>query len=233
MLGRIMRVLREELPDALSPRYWYHQFLRWKIHRVCIGYSGRRHWRFWKELLYWRRPRKMLILGVYFGRDIAYLLELRKQTGSICEIVGVDKFEDRFCDDWPEDLRGKNWAEAGFGKAPSLQAANRNLSRLGHDLSCVRLVSSRAEDFLRESDEQFDFIYIDTAHDYQSTVEIIGLCMPRLAPGGLIGGDDFSDQGTWGVVTAVKECFSRFTTFGNSQIWMAEGLDWKGAPPPA
>ncbi|MFN8607355.1 MAG: class I SAM-dependent methyltransferase [Vulcanimicrobiota bacterium] len=228
MFARIWRVLREEFPDFLTPGYWYQQWLRRKIQRVCIGYSGRRHWRFWKDLLVQRQPRRILILGVYFGRDIAFLCQLKKLTGRSCEIVGVDKFEDRFCDDWPEELRDKNWSEAGFGQAPSRQAAESNLRRLGYDLSQVRLVASRAEDYLSQSQELFDFIYIDTAHDYNSTVEIIGLCLPRLAPGGGIGGDDFSDQGTWGVKSAVTDCFSRYHTSHGSQIWLAEAIDWKG-----
>ena len=229
MFGRLLRILREEFPDFLFPGYWYEQFLRARIHKVCIGYSGRRHWRFWKHLLSRQRPKKILILGVYFGRDIAYLLQLGKLVGHTPEILGVDKFEDRFCDDWPQELRQKSWDEAGFGRAPSFEAASANLRRLGHQLDRVRLVSSRAEDFLRETQEKFDFIYIDTAHDYHSTVELVGLSQARLEPGGQIGGDDYSDEGTWGVKSAVSECFSKHSTFRGSQIWLAKGSDWRGA----
>jgi len=227
MLKRVMRLLREEFPDFLSPLYYYQLFLRLRIQRFCIGYSGRRHWSFWSHLLKTRKPRKLLILGVYFGRDIAFLLELQKQYQTSLAITGVDKFEDKFCDDWPEETRKKSWAEAGFGPAPSIQAAMDNLRRLGHSLNGVQLVRARAEDFLRSTTDFYDFIYIDTAHDYESTVELIGLAVARLAPGGRMGGDDYSDQGTWGVARAVKACFAKHYLFKtNSQIWYAEPQDW-------
>lgn len=222
MLQRFWRVIREEFPSFLSPLYWYGQYRRLRIHRYCIGYSGRRHWTFWRYLLAKLRARKILILGVYFGRDIAYLLEQSRQTGQPIDLTGVDKFENRFCDDWPEEVRNQTWEQAGFGPAPSLAAAQENLKRLGENTDRVRLVCSRAEDFLAQTEEKFDFIYIDTAHDYQSTVELIDLAKRRLAPGGRLGGDDFSDQGTWGVKTAVRECLPNYELFRGSQIWTAQ-----------
>jgi predicted O-methyltransferase YrrM len=144
------------------------------------------------------------------------------------KLTGVDRFENAYGDDWPEELRGKTWQEAGFGEPPDLAAAQSNLGAL-KVLSNVRLEQDRAEHFLDTTPEKFDFIYIDTAHDYDSTIRLIALAVRRLTPNGWIGGDDFSDRGTWGVATAVRDSFANFQVFSN-WLWLAREQDFKPKP---
>jgi hypothetical protein len=52
----------------------------------------------------------VLILGVYFGHDIVFMLDASRRAGCRIEITGVDKFSDDACADWPEALRDRSWA---------------------------------------------------------------------------------------------------------------------------
>jgi predicted O-methyltransferase YrrM len=119
-----------------------------------------------------------------------------------------------------------NWTEAGFGPAPSLEQARANLEQL-QLASKVQLHKERAEQFLSDTDITFDFIYIDTSHDYETTRTTIDLSIPRLNPNGVIGGDDFSDEGTWGVARAVKDSFTKFD-IQSDWLWLAEPKNYQG-----
>lgn len=210
----------------LSVRDWR---MRRRINSVCLGYSRRAHWNFFKTVLSDPRIKRVCVLGVYKGRDLGYMAAILRNLGRAdVTLVGVDKFENKYCDDWPEPLRGLTWQQAGFGEPPDLEEARGNLRTLGLDAN-VQLHRDVAEHFLEATGDRFDFIYIDTAHDYESTVALIELAMVRLEPGGLVGGDDFSDKGTWGVARAVKDSFENFQVFSN-WIWLARGSHSKRPP---
>jgi hypothetical protein len=211
----------------LSMRDWR---MRRRINSVCLGYSRRAHWNFFKTVLSDPGVTRVCVLGVYKGRDLGYMAAILHQLGRTdVRLVGVDKFEDKYCDDWPDQLRAMTWQQAGFGEPPDLEEARGNLRRLGLD-SDVHLHRDLAENFLATTRDTFDFIYIDTAHDYASTLALIELAVRRLRPAGLVGGDDFSDDGTWGVASAVKDSFDDFQVFSN-WIWLAREADFKRKRP--
>ena len=196
------------------------------IDAVVRGYSGPSHWEFFDKTLADPAIKDICMLGVYYGRDIAYMATiLNNYRRSDYSITGVDRFLDEFCNDWPEDKRHLTWQEAGFGPAPSIGNAQHNLERLGL-AARVRLVDQAAEDFLAGCEASFDLIYVDTSHDYLTTRNHIALSIERLRPGGLLAGDDFSDEGTWGVQTAVRESFRRFDVF-HEWIWSARREDYR------
>jgi hypothetical protein len=191
-----------------------------EINSICRGYSDYKHWLFFKKVLSSIKGHDVLMLGVYQGRDIAYISALLKLLGiQKYSITGVDKFDDSPCMDWPEDKHGMRWQEAGFGVPPDLNIARKNLAELGLSDN-VLFVQNNAEDFLKNSKKFFDLIYIDVSHDYQTTMNCIDLAVPRLTAKGHVGGDDFSDIGTWGVASAVKESFASFKLFYD-WIWLA------------
>lgn len=192
-----------------------------EIDRVCRGWATMAHWT-WQQQVLTKLPdiRKICMLGVYMGRDVAYmaahLADLREPP---FQITAVDLFSDVPCADWPEEKRGMSWEEAGFGGAPQLGAVRQNLETLGL-AAYVDLVKQDGSAFLRESTEQFDLIYIDTSHDYETTRDTILAALPRLGPAGLLAGDDYSDEGTWGVKKAVTELCPEVRVFQN-WIWFA------------
>jgi hypothetical protein len=197
---------------------------REEINQVCIGYSGEHHWQFFRYILANPEIKNICIIGVYYGRDIAYIKAILQELGrNDCIIVGVDKFEDKFCADWPEEKRNLTWQEAGFGDAPDLNKTRANLLKLGLS-SNVFLVSDYDVNFLKNTTQVFDLIYIDTSHDYESVKNLINLALTKVKPNGFLAGDDFSDEGTWGVARAVRESFPKFELFSN-WIWLAKVSD--------
>jgi hypothetical protein len=182
------------------------------------GFTDKRHYAFFKHLLASGPIEKLLILGVYAGRDVAFAVDAARELHRAFHVVGVDKFSDEYCDDWPEQSRALNWQQAGFGRAPSLEAAQANLERLGFARDAT-LCKQRDEEFLRSCRERFDAIYLDTSHDYATVVRQIGQAVGLLTEDGILCGDDYSDQGTWGVKRAVTELVPGHFVFAN-WIWM-------------
>jgi hypothetical protein len=189
------------------------------IRRTIPGYSELRHYAFFKHLLTSSEVKKLLILGVYHGRDIAYLMDLARALGRPLQVVGVDKFSDDFCEDWPKERQSLNWQEAGFGTSPSFEAAQAHMARLGFSDS-VKLVKERDERFLASCTERFDAIYIDTSHDYDTVARQVRQTVGLLTDDGLLCGDDYSDQGTWGVKRAISEFAPGHVVFSN-WVWIA------------
>jgi hypothetical protein len=170
-----------------------------------------------------------LILGVYHGRDIAYLLDNARALRRPLQVVGVDKFSDDFCADWPKERQALNWRQAGFGTPPSFAAAKAHLARLGF-AECVTVIQEWDEDFLAACTGRFDAIYIDTSHDYDTVARQIRQTSGLLTDDGLICGDDYSDHGTWGVKRAVTEFAPGHVIFAN-WIWLGAREQIKTPPP--
>ena len=215
MLQRIFCKASRLLAHALHPR---ELLRRRQVDQVCIGYSHLGHWLSFRTMLRHFRPRSAAILGVYYGRDIAYLKSLQPDL----TIVGVDRFADVPGEDWPANARQLGWEAAGFGSPPALTAARHNLQRLGVEHG-VTLIQGEALDFLKSTEQFFDLIYIDVSHDYQTTMDLLVAACPRLSPQGILAGDDFSNQGTWGVEKAVREFFQNqsFVVF-RGNIWLVQ-----------
>jgi len=104
----------------------------------------------------------------------------------------VDLFSDAPAGTGPRTRRERRGKRRDSGR-PNRERALGNLRQLGLDAS-VTLVKSEGTTFLRNTPDRFDFIYVDTSHDYDTTVEHILAAVDRLTPNGWIGGDDFSDE---------------------------------------
>jgi hypothetical protein len=189
------------------------------IRQTIPGYSELMHYAFFKHLLACATIKRLLILGVYHGRDIAYLMDLGRALGKPLQVVGVDKFSDDFCEDWPKERQSLNWQQAGFGTSPSFEAAQAHMAKLGFSDS-VTLIKQRDESFLASCSQRFDAIYIDTSHDYETVARQIRQTVGLLTDDGLLCGDDYSDQGTWGVKRAIREFAPGHAVFSN-WIWIA------------
>jgi hypothetical protein len=188
------------------------------IRQTVVGYSEGAHYAFFKHLLASAPIKRLLILGVYHGRDIAYLMDIARTLGRPLKVVGVDKFSDDFCEDWPKERQSLNWQQAGFGTSPSFESAQAHLARLGFSED-VTLIKQHDEIFLASCSDRFDAIYIDTSHDYNTVVRQIRQTVGLLTDDGLLCGDDYSDQGTWGVKRAITEFVPGHVVFAN-WIWL-------------
>lgn len=195
--------------------------VREQIDFVCAGWTDAKHWNFQRELLSKVSSiREVCMLGVYMGRDTAYMAaHLADLRADGYHITAVDLFSDEPCADWAPEKRGLTWEEAGFGKPPAIEIVRNNLDTLGLGAH-VSLVKQDACAFLRDSNQTFDLIYIDTSHDYETTRDTILAALPRLSEIGVLCGDDYSDEGTWGVKRAVTELCPEHRVF-MGWIWYA------------
>ena len=93
------------------------------------------------------------------------------------------------------------------------------MTRLGFSDN-VMLIKQRDEAFLASCSQCFDAIYIDTSHDYETVARQVRQTVGLLNEDGLLCGDDYSDQGTWGVKRAISEFAPGHVVFSN-WIWIA------------
>ena len=204
------------------------------IAAVCPGWSEVAHWQVFLDLIKEYRIHDVLVCGVYQGRDIAVLSSIFQAAGlKDYRIVGVDLFSDEPGDDWAPEDREKTWEEVVNMPAPSLKGAQENLGLLGmHDN--VTLVQSRDIDFLNTTQGKFDFIYLDTAHDYKTVYNSIQASRHLLKGPALIGGDDYEFEDLegnpedispdmWGVKKAVEDSFSVHQN--HNRVWVSK-LAW-------
>ena len=191
------------------------------------GWSRVIHYLFFKSVFQAMPEIKtVLILGVYMGRDITIMLDVC--AGRALQVVGVDRFADQPCDDWAPEKKGQSWAESGFGDAPDIKKALDNINP--QEPHQVKLIQSDSAVFLANVTGQFDFIYIDTSHDYDTVKREIEAVRKLCHPGTLIAGDDFINDGKewWGVDRAVADSFKPQTASVLGQmIWYGAAADLK------
>lgn len=180
------------------------------------GWSDGRQYAFFRALL--ELPIKsLLVLGVYHGRDIAFILDILGQYHPSREIriVGVDRFSPDPCADWPQVKEVRTWEKEIGVPPPNLEIATKNTSD-----PRVRLVQTDDFAFLESTEKKFDAVYLDTAHDFNTVVRQLRQ-VPRVCEGdAIICGDDFADHYTWGVKSAVGQKFTTYTVFAE-WIWVS------------
>lgn len=178
----------------------------------CEGWSGRRQWNLFREI-FSKKKRfvNLALLGVYRGRDLAFICEALKFNKIYnFKIFAVDLFEQENA----FIIRNgkKIWQQDHSLKLPSLENSKKIVKYLGFS----RNVEFIKGDFslIKNIQEKLDFAYIDIAHDYQSTKDAIDVCMDVSNDDMVIFGDDYGDGYTvdtrWGVKEAVKDSFKKF-----------------------
>lgn len=186
------------------------------------GWSGAVQYLFFKSLLADRlNLKRLLMLGVYHGRDIAFILDIltRYHPGREMTITGVDKFNAEPCDDWPQEKRGMTWEQAFNCPPPDHQSAisNTRSNLWQHHVSIWKMDDVT---YLHGKCTPHDCVYLDTSHDYETVKRQLEKVPSMLAPGGIICGDDYSDEGQWGVKRAVSQALPTHSVF-RGWIWYA------------
>lgn len=184
--------------------------------RRIPGWSTAAHALFFSAVAEALRPQfKALVCGVYHGMDLSLLEWAARDARTTLDLTGVDLFSDGACADWDEGQRARGtWEANGFGPPPSTEAAQRNAPT-------ARLVKANSIEFMQSSPQLFDFIYLDTSHDYETVAREIPAAKRILAPGGVLAGDDYYNPGSgWGVDRAVCELCPHHVALWN-RIWLA------------
>ncbi len=209
--------------------------LRWNVQRPetlaavqsianrVPGWSGLHHYAFFKSMFEAFPIRTVLIIGCYMGRDISFMLHGSPRG---LQVVGVDKFDNTPCDDWPEEKRHLSWEQAGFGPAPSIDLALANINaQPPHE---VRLIQADDAVWLESVQGQFDFCYLDTSHDKATVMRQIRQIRKLCHPATIIAGDDYENiVNTWGVKDAVLESFTSHSFIPQASVWYASTGDLK------
>lgn len=186
------------------------------------GWSTLAHVAYFKAVLaelYLRRPfARVLVCGVYRGLDLAIIADLHKRNfGTLgLRLTGVDLFSSESCADWPEAKRGQTWEEA-FGCAPP------SLGKALENCPIAEIYKSDSVGFLRTRASEFDFIYLDTSHDFATVRAELAAIMetPRVAQ--LVGGDDYAEGNggfDCGVAKAVETALPHHNALFN-RVWLA------------
>lgn len=155
-------------------------------------------------------------IGVGFGKSISYLAELAIKHTKKLRIIGVDPW----IDDWESDKPtwGANFASLGRELGGPFNAVTTLMhQKCPHLLEYVNLVRMRSVQAARMFDDgSVFFVFVDGSHHYEDVREDLAAWQPKVAPGGIFAGHDFTDSFP-GVQRAVHERF------------MLEGVEQRGA----
>lgn len=134
-------------------------------------------------------------IGVFLGHSVAYMVSLAKEHGKDIEVFAIDTFEGS------EEHKSKgitNFNDA-FWYNMTFCRATPYITRVRADS-----ISALDDDDVKNTD--FDFVFIDAAHDYESVKADIAAWWPKVKPGGILAGHDYCEA--WpGVKQAVDEAF--------------------------
>lgn len=153
----------------------------------------------------------MVEVGVWKGRSLCCLLVEAKNSGKIIHILGIDHWQGS--KDEPDLLN-----EAKTTNIHAICHANIKrgdyTTQDGFPLCRLRTVGSPTAAGLSD-DQSIDFVFIDGSHDYDSVAADIAAWLPKIKPGGIIGGHD---AGYASVAKAYGEAFH--------EVEIIEGCWW-------
>ena len=138
-----------------------------------------------------RKPARFVEVGAYKGRSTCFMAERLAESGLDVRFDVVDTFagddDVGHADLWPEF------------------AANLTRAGLLSRLTAHRAPSAEAaQEF---EDASLDFVFIDARHTYEAATEDLAAWWPKLRPGGLFAGHDYTNSP--GVRAAVDEFVAR------------------------
>lgn len=133
-------------------------------------------------------------VGSWLGRSAALMAVEIENSGKNIEFVCVDPW-----DDGGPDLRDTRYFKE-LGVHDVYDVFTMNMRPVLHRIKMMRMGSVEAAKFI--SDGTVDFVMLDGDHSYEAVKADIAAWLPKMRPGGIVSGDDY----TWpGVEQAVSE----------------------------
>lgn len=139
------------------------------------------------------RGGKLVEVGCYHGRSLAYLGQAAKKAGKRLQVIGIDLGIGTT--DRPSSL---------FGDVPTLLA---NLQRAGVSDVVQVVAGESTEAAAMFADRSLDFVFIDGSHEYQDILADLQAWHPKVKEGGVIAGHDYQGTGCPDVMRAVDQHF--------------------------
>lgn len=140
------------------------------------------------------RPGAQLVeVGCWLGRSAAFLGQEILRSGKPLSLFAIE-----------HGIGGDTLAQPTCGTiAPKLV---HNLFRCGLQDVVTPIITSSLRAAVLFADASLDFVFIDANHSYEAVINDIRAWWPKIRPGGLLAGHDYS----WtGVARAVHEFFGR------------------------
>ncbi|MBL6457136.1 class I SAM-dependent methyltransferase [Belnapia sp. T6] len=128
------------------------------------------------------RPKKILEIGTHVGASTISMAAALKRLGEGSSITTVDIFD-------VNDRANGPWRKIGLDGSPSDFAGSLNF----HDR--VNFVTAPAQDFMRSTDQSFDFIFLDGSHKSHDVYQEVSAALNLLNPGGTILLHDYFPAG--------------------------------------
>lgn len=122
------------------------------------------------------RPRTVLEVGTHIGASTTHIAAALKDAadrGSGSRLVTVDISD-------VNDSIAKPWKKAGSVWSP------REMARLLDCEHIVRFVTAASLDYMKSSEDRFDFVFLDGDHHAATVYREMAASLQLLAPGGLV-----------------------------------------------
>lgn len=167
---------------------------------------------FYTELVTTQPGGILVEVGNFLGRSLCCLGQLVKDSGKSFHVVGIDVCTGSGIENgW--DNHGAAVREGG-GTFAGLLHGNIVKCGLQDYITLVAAKSDRAATLF--PDKSLTCVFLDARHDYESVKSDIQTWLPKIKPGGIIGGDDIGIPGevnpVWpGVGKAVTELLPGFS----------------------
>lgn len=157
-------------------------------------------------------------VGCYLGRSLANLAGHVVASGKACRVIGVDTCRGSGVEvnaGGSSDYHAAAVADGGGTLAGQL---HRNLIACGVADVVDLLVAPSVRAAQYFADASLDFVFLDAAHDETSVRADIRAWLPKVRPGGVLAGDDYTP--VWpGVMAAVRDLLPGFQTRPHDAWW--------------
>lgn len=195
------------------------------INQRIRGWSNANHYNFFKSWMdAFPEAKSVLIVGVYLGRDISYMLDAAGDRP--LNVTGIDKFNAEPCDDWPKEKLGMTWEQAFNCPPPDITQAQLNIAEYMKPIHRIELIKADDKDWLEATNGAYDLIFLDASHEYASINRQIRAVHKLCHPFTIVSGDDYANvQPGWGVEDAVKQSFKSHYHI-DYRIWFAGSEDY-------
>ena len=149
-------------------------------------------------------------VGGFLGASCCFMANLIKKSGKEIKFDVIDIWEDTGSVSQKKITRKL--------KKSIYEEFLENVRRAGaQNINPIKMDSISASALYE--DESLDFVFIDACHQYEAVSMDIKHWLPKIKPGGILAGHDFSGPG---VRKAVKEIFGQKFRRISRDCWMVE-----------
>ena len=158
------------------------------------------------------RPSEFVEVGCWKGRSAAFMGVEIVNSGKPINLICVDTFTGS----------AEHSADVSVQNNTLFMEFEHNIEPVKGVVHACPLSSIEAAENMRMWGAEFDFVFIDAAHDKDSVLADITAWFPLVRPGGVIAGHDWQEAG---VNDAVTEFFGRmpgssYSVDFKQQAWM-------------